>query len=157
MNMRTVAISTDVFAAIWANRLAGEDSEDAILRRLFNVAADNFRERTDSNLTKISESVDSPARSGTPIVDSTNGVRFEHGFKVYRFAKGVQYEAEVQDGQWLLKHDKKLYSSINQMSQALGLQENVWNHWYYIDGRGKQKKLNELRPRSLITKRRRRS
>lgn len=39
MEMRTIDISTDVFSAIWKNRLAGEESEDAILRRLLQVGA----------------------------------------------------------------------------------------------------------------------
>jgi len=35
--MRTIEISTDVFSAIWKNRLGGEETEDAILRRLLGV------------------------------------------------------------------------------------------------------------------------
>lgn len=34
--MRTIEVETDVFATIWANRLSGEDSESAILRRLLS-------------------------------------------------------------------------------------------------------------------------
>lgn len=37
--MRTIQVSTDTFAAIWADRRAGENSEDTILRRKFNVQA----------------------------------------------------------------------------------------------------------------------
>ena len=36
--MRTIEISTDVFAAIWSRRAVGEQSEDQILRRLLGVA-----------------------------------------------------------------------------------------------------------------------
>jgi hypothetical protein len=36
--MRSIEISTAVFSAIWKNRLPGEESEDAILRRLLAVA-----------------------------------------------------------------------------------------------------------------------
>jgi hypothetical protein len=35
--MRSIDISTDVFSAIWKNRISGEESEDAILRRLLAV------------------------------------------------------------------------------------------------------------------------
>lgn len=35
--MRSIDVSTDVFSAIWKNRLSGEESEDAILRRLLAV------------------------------------------------------------------------------------------------------------------------
>lgn len=36
--MRMIEVSTDVYAKLWAHRLAGEENEDAILRRLLNVA-----------------------------------------------------------------------------------------------------------------------
>ncbi|MFL6721766.1 MAG: hypothetical protein ACJ8FT_08190 [Sphingomonas sp.] len=36
--MRSIEISTDVFSAIWKNRLPGEECEDAILRRLLALA-----------------------------------------------------------------------------------------------------------------------
>ena len=35
--MRTIDVSTDVFSAIWSNRLPGEETEDAILGRLLSV------------------------------------------------------------------------------------------------------------------------
>lgn len=35
--MRSISISTEVFARIWAQRIAGEEDEDAILRRLLGV------------------------------------------------------------------------------------------------------------------------
>lgn len=34
--MRSIEISTDVFSRIWAHRIAGEETEDAILRRLLS-------------------------------------------------------------------------------------------------------------------------
>jgi hypothetical protein len=37
--VRTIQVSMDTFAAIWADRRAGENSEDAILRRKFNIEA----------------------------------------------------------------------------------------------------------------------
>lgn len=36
--MRSIEVSTEVFSAIWKNRLPGEESEDAILRRLLTPA-----------------------------------------------------------------------------------------------------------------------
>lgn len=35
--MRLIEVSTDVFAKIWAHRIDGEESEDAILDRLLNA------------------------------------------------------------------------------------------------------------------------
>ena len=48
--MRTITISIDVFARIWALREAGEDSEDAILRRVLAVeprSTDEAERRSD--------------------------------------------------------------------------------------------------------------
>ena len=40
--MRKIDVSTEVFAKIWAQRIAGEESEDEILKRLLGVkASDN--------------------------------------------------------------------------------------------------------------------
>ncbi|WDR03098.1 hypothetical protein PSQ19_02530 [Devosia algicola] len=35
---RTIPVSTEVFAAIWAARKTGEETEDAILRRILQCA-----------------------------------------------------------------------------------------------------------------------
>ncbi len=37
---RTITVSTEVFAAIWAKRQDGEETEDAILRRVFGCSGD---------------------------------------------------------------------------------------------------------------------
>lgn len=37
VSMRTIEISTDVFAKIWAQRIEGEESENQILQRLLGV------------------------------------------------------------------------------------------------------------------------
>ncbi|MCB5423903.1 hypothetical protein H0274_01420 [Altererythrobacter sp. CC-YST694] len=37
--MRKIDVSTEVFAKIWAQRIAGEESEDEILKRLLGVKA----------------------------------------------------------------------------------------------------------------------
>lgn len=39
--MRTIEISTEVFAKIWAQRMGGEEDEDAILKRLLGVFTPN--------------------------------------------------------------------------------------------------------------------
>lgn len=43
--MRTIEVSTDVFAKIWSHRSEGEENEDAILRRILAVRAVDFAQR----------------------------------------------------------------------------------------------------------------
>jgi hypothetical protein len=49
---RTISVSTDVFAQIWSLREEGENSEDAILRRVLAAIPRRKRVQTMSNQTK---------------------------------------------------------------------------------------------------------
>ena len=49
--MRTIEISTDVFAKIWAQRIDGEESENQILQRLLGVH--EFRPEEPQNAAEI--------------------------------------------------------------------------------------------------------
>lgn len=41
--MRSIDVSTAVYAAIWANRATGEESEDEILKRIFGLTTHNLQ------------------------------------------------------------------------------------------------------------------
>jgi hypothetical protein len=45
--MRSIQVSTDVFSAIWKNRLPGEETEDSILRRLLAVQSAHSNPQTE--------------------------------------------------------------------------------------------------------------
>ena len=64
--MRSITVTTDVFARIWSLRQPGEDTEDAILTRILGCIANPTTASTAS-------------LPGTGILDSRSGVLFpEH-------------------------------------------------------------------------------
>ena len=87
--MRTITVSTDVFATIWAKRRESEESEDAILRRLLGCPAADGPSRD-------AEAGRGSARDG--VYDARNGVHFREGLEVFRVYKGTHYLAVAENG-----------------------------------------------------------
>jgi hypothetical protein len=148
--MRAIQVSVDTFAAIWADRRAGENSEDEILRRKFNLEA------------APTEARDAPspadrrhAPTGPGYHDRRFGVQFAEGFEIFRQYKGTDYSAKATSGAWLLMNTGDLYASLNGLSKAIGAHEDAWHGWRYRDEDGKARPIAELRDESKITKRRR--
>lgn len=132
--MRTITVSTDVYAAIWATRLPGEDEEDAILRRVFSISAP----KTDTMPAGV------PAKIG--FKDPRFGIELPEGFEIFRTYKGVDYRAKATDGKWMLMTTGTLYPSLNQLSKAVsGNVENAWQNWYYQGDDGKRHLVTALR------------
>ncbi len=76
--MRSIPISTPVFAAIWAQRREGEESEDEILRRLLRCS-DSGENSADSSPPSVP--------TGDPssgVFDARNNVQFPQGFEIFR-------------------------------------------------------------------------
>lgn len=131
--MRMVEASTDVYAAIWASRLPGEDSEDAILRRVLKVQ---------------------PALAPTPAAkasaiglrDPRFDITLPEGFEIYRTHKGVEYRAQAVGGKWQLVSTGQTFGSLNQLSKATsGNIENAWRNWNFTGKDGKRYKIEGLR------------
>jgi hypothetical protein len=140
--MRSISVSTDVFAKIWAQRRDGEDSEDAILRRVFGAP---------------------PARPSTAALE-TNGaagfyskrfdVRFPEGFEIFRNFKGTDYRARATGGHWQLQNDGEAYGSLSELSGAVGAKiENAWANWFFTDEAGERRPISVLRPASKVARR----
>ena len=134
---RTITVSTDVFAAIWAKRQDGEETEDAILRRVFGCSGD-----------APSESVTRTTNGVGGVHDSRNGVHFPRGFEVFRGYKRREYHAVAQDGAWLRKDTGDLYPTLNQLNSSIAAGvENIWNgNWKYRTDDGSTRSINDLRP-----------
>lgn len=116
--MRSISVSTSVFAAIWAQRQGGEESEDAILSRIL---------------------------LGPVVLDPGSSSRLE-GVEVSRTRRGVLYQGKFSGGTWILKGSNKQFRSLNQMSKAIGAgSENAWMNWFYVAGDGVRKPVGELR------------
>ena len=138
--MRAIQVSTETFSAIWADRRPGEETEDAIIARRFEVAP---QKALASTLTA----------SAGGYVDGRSGVRFNEGFEIFRNYKNKDYKARVQGGQWLLHSTGQLYGSLNALSNAIGASENSWNGWWYRDERGVARPINSLRDQGRISTR----
>jgi len=136
---RTIEISTSVFAAIWAARKDGEESENDILNRLLNCRQDNtfqfFEVSPENNLEP------------TGYYDSRNDVRFPEGFIAIRQYKGTLYGAKATKGQWLRSDNREYYPSLNKLNESITAgPENIWNgSWQYIDSDDVQKSIEHLR------------
>lgn len=150
---RAIQISTDTFAAIWADRLDGENSEEEILRRKFGKSS------PPSSVSAAPPATPSAAPATTaPSVpvgyhDGRHNVSFPEGFEIYRHYKGTDYRAKATLGYWLLMSSGDLYPSLNALSQGIGAHEDAWHAWLYRNGSGREQKINALRPANRIAKR----
>jgi hypothetical protein len=134
--MRSITVSTDTYAAIWGARQPGEDSEDAILRRILKVPRDSS--------TKAANGRSTPDKIG--FRDSRFGFEVPEGFEIFRTYLGTDYRAMAKDGSWVLAHTGKSYPSLNQLSRAIGAKvENAWQNWYFTGADGKRQLITSLR------------
>lgn len=139
--MRSISISTPVFAAIWAARKNGEDDEDAILRRLLEIAPD-----------KLVDTPPTAAASGVHI--SQYDLHLPEGFSIFRVYKGQEYRAEVSGGRWLLRNNGHHYPSLHKLSWAVvNGRENAWQNWRYRDEKGRDHFIDHLRPEESVRRR----
>ena len=134
---RTLSVSTAVFAAIWAERREGEETEDAILRRLLKCGSNN---------ETVPREV-SPAGAGTGVYDVRNSVHFEEGFEIFRSYKGREYRATASGGSWLRRDNDQRYPTLNQLNASIAAgAENVWNgNWKFRRSDGVARSISELR------------
>lgn len=131
--MRSIDIATDVFAAIWSARQEGEDTEDAILRRVL----------LGSTSTQV------PMGDGIGVRDDRHKIDFPDGFRVTRVFKRIPYEAVARGGAWELVPGGVRYSSLNQLSRGIGAGvENAWRAWQYQHESGALRPVSELREKN---------
>ena len=123
---KQIEISIDVFAAIWAARKDGEDTENDILARLFNIKSDNSVQLL--NFTSDQVTLDG-------YLDNRNDVHFSEGFNVFRNYKGKIYFARATNGQWLRVDTNHYFPSLNKLNESIVAgNENIWNgNWQYVD------------------------
>ncbi|WP_298936872.1 hypothetical protein [uncultured Ruegeria sp.] len=133
---RTIPVSTDVFAAIWAQRQDGEESEDRILRRILGCAIPQADAAPSPG----------PQESGG-YHDRRNDVHFPQGFEIFRTYKRKDYRAVAQDGRWLRLDTEEFYQTLNQLNASIAAgSENVWNgNWKFKDADGTIRSIDALR------------
>jgi hypothetical protein len=138
--MRTIQVSTDVFAALWAARSGDEQSEDDVLRRILKLKP--------AKLPTI------PRATGkTGFNDGRSGLCFPEGFEIFRNYLGQSYRARATGGRWARFDNGDTYSSLNELNQSIGAKfQNAWRSWYCMDG-GRRKLLHDLRDPDNIHRR----
>lgn len=137
--MRSITVSTDIFARIWSLRQPGEDTEEAILSRILGCVAPH-------------ETAALSDRAG--LFDPRSGVHFPEGFEIFRIYLGIQYRARIVGGKWALGSDSRAFQSLNELSRAIGAKtENAWINWLYLDDGGIRCPVSKLRnPNSITTR-----
>lgn len=133
---RNIAISTDVFAAIWAQRQNGEESEDTILRRILQCKP-----------AKANGAEAQSPQGDIGFVDGRNNVQFPRGFEIFRTYKRKEYRAVAEGGHWRRTDTNQLYDSLNQLNTSIAAgNENVWNgNWKFKADDGSIKSIAALR------------
>lgn len=131
--MRTINVTTDVYAAIWAARQPGEDTEADILARVLNAKS----------------ATPPPAGDGTAKVGmriAKFDLDLPEGFEIFRTHKGTEYRANATNGYWKLANDGQVYTTLNQLSLATsGNTENAWRNWYFKAKDGRNYLVEKLR------------
>lgn len=142
--MRTISVSLDVFQAIWSARKSGQDTEDAILRGVFNIpAGDSIAPPRDMSVT-------------VGFHDPRYGVTLDPGFTIMRDYKGKHYTATAVQGFWLSSADGKMYGTLNELNKSIGITgaENAWKAWQYTEQESlRRRPLSELRDQNTIVRR----
>ena len=130
---RTITISTSEFAAIWANRRDGEETEDAILGRLLGCDYGVPTNRADDN--------------DGGVYDSRYDMHFPEGFELFRNYKRREYKAIARSGVWIREDTKSGFSTLNRLSESIAVgNENVWNgNWRYRTPKGTFRSIDTLR------------
>ena len=137
--MRTIQVPTALYAAIWADRQPGEETEAEILARRYNVARDAPKEPSPDTDLGFS--------------DPKYGFKVDGGFSIFRVFKGKEYTACAAAGLWF--YDGDGYASLNDLSIAIGAGgENAWHGWLFRDAAtGEARVLSDLRDPSTIRRR----
>ena len=137
--MRPIQVSTQVFAGIWKNQQPGEDTEDAILRRLLGIASE--------------KPLGTHLQTPVGFADNQDGVVFPPGFEIVRIYKGREFRAQAVGGAWIRADNKRGYLSLNQLSNSIGAKENAWDGWLFVDETGARNPIACLRDPKKVAQR----
>jgi len=140
--MRTITVSTEVFAEIWRRHKKGDQSEDDILRRELDVPPPPKSKAGEAGLPSSP-----PQLRGYD--DVRAGVKFPEGFPIFRIYKGQEIQAVATGGQWLMTRTGTRYASLHKLSMAVVKgQENSWRNWKYRETDGTERLIDALRGRA---------
>ena len=137
--MRTIEISTETFAALWATRRQGEENEDDILARMLGLRADRPNRSEPLGWNDLQYDIELPA-----------------GFRLFReyAPRGAPkriYEVIAQGGKLSRQDTGERFTTLNALTQSIVRKPvNAWTFWKYADAQGRERPLDELRNRSKV-------
>jgi len=144
--MRTISVSTEVFARIWALRRPGEESENAILQRVLDCRGAETQKERDKSAAFASE----PDGPEAGIFDRRHNVRFPEGFEVSRVYLGQDFRAHASKGNWI-RSDGMKFRSLNELSRSIGARtENAWLNWFFVARDGSRAPVATLRKGAAV-------
>jgi len=139
--MKSIDVSTDVFAAIWRERKPDEHSENEVLERLLKCE----RRGIAKSLRGINEALNPRVNYPQGFYDKRHDVHFKEGFEIFKFYKGNEFVAIATKGKWKRKDTGEYFDTLNQLNETIvSGKENVWTGWSYMDG-NKKLSINMLR------------
>jgi hypothetical protein len=142
--MRTIVISTDVFAALWAKRHPNEDTENAILERLLGLPKGPPIDMQPPAFGERTRARNAGADGEGGIYNHWFDVHFPAGFEVFRTYKGREYRAVVRDARWVM--NGRNFPSLFSLSMSIiDSRENPWMHWKYRNAKGRADFISALR------------
>ena len=131
---RTITLLTAVFAAIWAERRDGEETEGAILRRLLGCGGG-------------AQANGSQGEFEGGVYDTRNGVHVPECFEIFRNYKREEYKATARRGVWVREDTGRHFPTLNRLNESIASgNENVWNgSWKYRTSDGSFRSIDSLR------------
>jgi hypothetical protein len=139
--MRPISVSTQVFARIWALRRPGEQSEDAVLRRVLGCHDEEPEVKYGAAEAPGLE----PSSPKDGVFDRRHNIHFAEGFEVFRVYLGRDFRARANNGSWI-RSDGTRYRSLNELSRSIGARtENAWLNWFFASPTGSRLPVATLR------------
>jgi len=138
--IRTLIVSTEVFAQIWSLRAPGEETEDAILSRVLASVIRSIGVQKPAPVLAVQ------AQKGNEAIPD--------GLEISRTYKGKEFHAKRVSGQWILQPAGSAFKSLNRLSRAVGPKtENAWRNWFFVDHEGRRRPVSELRETDKVMRR----
>ena len=136
MKTRKIDVGITVWKYLESQRVSLGESHNDILLRLLHLEPEVVQ--------PVNEEREEHDQGGLQCRD---GGFLPNGLKIYKRYKGIEYHAEVIDGQIVIENEEKSFNSPSMAAvHIVGSNTNGWTWWKYFDEHEqKYRMLNDLR------------